>query len=669
MAALACLLLGAPPMSSASDPLDQWHWRNPLPDGNSLSTVTYANNTFVAVGQQVLTASDGSNWVKHTPGLVYGIGTNYGLLSIAWGNRTWVTVGSAQRPGGTGSFAVILTSSNLVSWVPQSAPQGISREIGILNDIVYADGKFVAIGEGYDGQLRQLFGAIIISADGVHWTEQRSGSSDTWLSKIIYEKGTFLAMGSHGAMVTSSNAADWSPSESGMRFMGGLAFGNGTYVALGSEGVLLSSDGLTWSNRSPSIGTMQVTFGNDVFVAAGGGGQIRTSPDGIKWTKRNSGTVLDIWDVAFGNGKFVGVGTGVLLVSTNGSDWANMASAVTTAGLQGATYSGDSFVAVGDGGTILQSSDGARWVPTLSGQLGVDFYGLAYGAGNLVAVGSRGTVLTSSNGLNWVTATNVGEATLWNVTYGSGQFVTVGTEGVILTSTNGYEWSAQDSGSTSILRGLAHGKGFFVASAGASVLLSANGAQWTEHSLGIDANASWLLGLGYGGGVFVGVGNNGLILVSSNALDWVVASSGTQADLYCAEYGNGTFLVVGASGTVLTSTNGTSWAKREPGTMNPIFGAAYGQGTFLAVGPGGVILQSGVVPSLGARLVATPGWTGGGFGITLTAPPGGQYKIQGSANLLEWVPLGTLSTTNTQTQFTDPEASQFSRRFYRALGQ
>jgi len=38
------------PPGPYSDALNIWHWRNPLPQGNNLSTVTYGNGTFIAVG-------------------------------------------------------------------------------------------------------------------------------------------------------------------------------------------------------------------------------------------------------------------------------------------------------------------------------------------------------------------------------------------------------------------------------------------------------------------------------------------------------------------------------------------------------------------------------------------------------------------------------------------
>ncbi len=49
---------------SLADPLDNWYWRNPLPQGNDLGRIIYANGIFVAVGACgiILTSTDGTNW-------------------------------------------------------------------------------------------------------------------------------------------------------------------------------------------------------------------------------------------------------------------------------------------------------------------------------------------------------------------------------------------------------------------------------------------------------------------------------------------------------------------------------------------------------------------------------------------------------------------------------
>jgi hypothetical protein len=59
-----------------------------------------------------------------------------------------------------------------------------------------------------------------------------------------------------------------------------------------------------------------VTYGNGTFVAVGEGGTILTSPDGVSWTARTSGTSNWLDGVAYGNGLFVAVGDrGTILTS------------------------------------------------------------------------------------------------------------------------------------------------------------------------------------------------------------------------------------------------------------------------------------------------------------------------------------------------------------------
>ena len=58
-----------------------------------------------------------------------------------------------------------------------------------------------------------------------------------------------------------------------------------------------------------------MTYGNGRFVAVGEDGTILTSPDGVSWTRRTSGTSNRLEGVAYGNGLFVAVGGGTILTS------------------------------------------------------------------------------------------------------------------------------------------------------------------------------------------------------------------------------------------------------------------------------------------------------------------------------------------------------------------
>ena len=63
-------------------------------------------------------------------------------------------------------------------------------------------------------------------------------------------------------------------------------------------------------------------------------------------------------------------------------------------------------------------------------------------------------------------------------------------------------------------------------------------------------------------------------------------------------------------------------------------------------------------------------FSGGIFQMQFLAAPGSNYVLQASRNLVNWTPLMTNPAIATNVlNFVDPNASNFTRRFYRALQQ
>jgi len=95
-------------------------------------------------------------------------------------------------------------------------------------------------------------------------------------------------------------------------------------------------------------------------------------------------------------------------------------------------------------------------------------------------------------------------------------------------------------------------------------------------------------------GLFVTVGDNGIILTSSDGITWDNSTSGTTKNLYGVTYGNSTFVTGGDNVTILTSSDGTTWTNKRTSsvTTNNLYGVTYGNGTFVTVGDNGVILTS-----------------------------------------------------------------------------
>lgn len=68
--------------------------------------------------------------------------------------------------------------------------------------------------------------------------------------------------------------------------------------------------------------------------------------------------------------------------------------------IHSSVYANNTYIAVGEGGSIYTSTDSTNWfkqeVVTNS-----DLHDIVYGNHEFVAVGSNGTVITSENGINW----------------------------------------------------------------------------------------------------------------------------------------------------------------------------------------------------------------------------------------------------------------------------
>jgi len=107
-------------------------------------------------------------------------------------------------------------------------------------------------------------------------------------------------------------------------------------------------------------------------------------------------------------------------------------------------------------------------------------------------------------------------------------------------------------------------------------------------------NSLW--GVAWSGTQFVAVGDNGIILTSTDGITWTSRTSGTTQHLFGGVAWSGTqFVAVGISGIILTSPDGIVWTTRTSGTGLPLDGVNWSGTQFVAVGGGGadgIILTS-----------------------------------------------------------------------------
>jgi hypothetical protein len=277
------------------------------------------------------------------------------------------------------------------------------------------------------------------------------------LNNVTFGNNLFVAVGAAGAIFTSPDGNTWTPRNSGtLLSLYGVTHGNGLYVAVGGNdvagfGVILTSpDGITWTVQ-PDSGALGVSlngviYANNQFVAVGNNA-VMYSSDGINWhslptqPQGITSPTVDLFNVTYGNGLFVTVGTyntstssqeitynGLIATSPNGSTWTILP--YTSNYLSGVTYGGGQFVAVGREGSILTSPDGTTWTtqtaaPIANSTLTPYLISVIYTDSQFVAVGnfvganpSTGFILTSSDGKNWNMASTGTTSDLYGISYG-----------------------------------------------------------------------------------------------------------------------------------------------------------------------------------------------------------------------------------------------------------
>ncbi|WP_337099389.1 InlB B-repeat-containing protein [Paenibacillus sp. YIM B09110] len=430
---------------------------------------------------------------------------------------------------------------------PVAAPKA-SADVaadGTVNNLIYADGKFVAVGVGKDFLGRSV-GEIWTSEDGLSWESYKTNS--------LYE-------------------------------LYGVAYGNSLYVAVGkSGGIVTSRDGITWTNQYSNTNNylLDVAYGEGQFVAVGMGGTVLTSNDGISWTPQASGVTNALSGIAYGNGVYVAVGaTGMIVTSDDGVSWTN--ASITSGQLNDVVYGDDGFVAVGYAGSILHSSDGVSWQSYFTPEGLAELKSVTYGEGRYVAVGTKNAAYTSDDGVTWENRQSGASEDFFGVAYGASKFVMTGTNGFSIFG-DGNSWTYPVSGTSTDIYTVAYGNGLFVAGGNIGLILtSADGTHWTQLPAVFEAYMDSV----YAGRRFVMVGLNGVIKTSVNGTDWTAAASGVKDALYGVEYGNGTFVAVGLGGRVLTSADGINWIVQTSGVTQSLIDISYGEGQFIAIGNGG----------------------------------------------------------------------------------
>ncbi|MCB9554068.1 MAG: hypothetical protein H6705_19700 [Myxococcales bacterium] len=245
------------------------------PHGDALQRgVCWGDGRFVAVGGNVdrrwWTSADGLAWTAHTaPGAP--------IAGCAFGGGRFVA--AAGRP---------LSSPDGIEWLD-------GRDDGFdanhLRAITYADGLFVAVGDG---------GRIATTRDGAGW-ERDDTVAVPGFTAVVGGGGRFVAVGVDGWTAASvDDGATWQLGRvAGAGRLGGVAYAGGRFVTGDGARVHDSADGVVWSPLNAADVMPRIGYGRWIFGASGRA-LSRSADGGFSW---------QVWHVSVDG---LGVGAGAV---------------------------------------------------------------------------------------------------------------------------------------------------------------------------------------------------------------------------------------------------------------------------------------------------------------------------------------------------------------------
>jgi hypothetical protein len=290
------------------------------------STAWYSRNQ-----QRPSPALIGVNWTNNTTNLHTTSWGYHDITSLVWNGSSWAAVGSPSAVSNVNRFA---TSPDGINWT-------------------------------YNNGLNSA------------WTDRSSIGQMIWNGSQYTVVGS--VSGSRGISAVSSNGSSWTLSTTLSQTMRSVAWNGSIYCAGGNSGsVWTSTNGITWTFQSSLINGTWATMAVSVMVWTGSqfaivnGSRFATSTNGITWTYRSS-----MGSAAAGASMSTLAGTNNLLLAggenatllrsvDGGVTWTKLGTSFTnawgstTSWVRFITWTGSSFVAVGDG-RVAASTDGQTW--------------------------------------------------------------------------------------------------------------------------------------------------------------------------------------------------------------------------------------------------------------------------------------------------------------------
>lgn len=202
-----------------------------------------------------------------------------------------------------------------------------------------------------------------------------------------------------------------------------------------------------------------------------------------------------------------------------------------------------------------------RTIPFTEGEV----RSIVYGQGLYVMTGCKPykRVATSSDGISWTLRSvpfYYNDDCTVVLFYEDGLFIVSSDaiDGGYATSTDGISWTRRTlSGGT--VYSIVKGNGLWVMGFSENIYTSTSGTSWVNRGKPFSQSAN-VLSLGYGKGLYVAGGNNGVISTSTDGINWTQRTS-LSGTVWRIVYNSGLFLA-GTDTRLYSSEDGINWVQR-----------------------------------------------------------------------------------------------------------
>lgn len=536
-------------------------------------------------------------------GLFVAVG-RYGVIQVSRDTTTWTLVDSSTNEDlfgvaydgvqfiSVGANETILKSADGYKWERVNAIYKVGKSVfkysGGLSSISYNKGTYIATG---------AFGYIFKSIDCVTWTAVGGEKTkDIYSIVSVTSNGdSYVAVGGDwlennpSYILYSKDGNDWSKMHQTGTYLTRVKWVKDKYVAVGNYGtILISYDGKRWEDKSykTSMNLFDVDyFGQKIIVV--GSGIIITSSDATNWIEKVSDLKIDIKALATGNGDCVAVGDGNLILSTQNADqWVNIKNKKPNS-IRSVATDGKNYVAVGyqlsnHGNSYLGEdayisvSDNAIDWHRISLNLGLSKHQIIqdviWGNNEYVAVGFNDLIMKSEDGVEWekVEAKDLGSYN--KIIYDGHKYIAVGVDSIV-TSLNGYIWN-RASNTKGVLYNITYNGDRYVAVGENKIYYSDDGYNWAEVK---DFSPGYLISISWNGEKYIGAGFDSIV-TSYDGISWNTIKI-NKTDLPTNYYVNndGKKFIISCGGTLygsdiilLTSDTGVNWDKIKLSTGQTI---------------------------------------------------------------------------------------------------